>query len=118
MTIPRIVCLVPLRGNSKRMPGKNIRPMAGKPLAYWACCAARDSRYVTEVYVSTEDEQIARTVESFDLGVRVVARPKSLATDTSTTEDVLLHFMRSVDFDIVATIQATSPLTSSADLDR
>jgi YrbI family 3-deoxy-D-manno-octulosonate 8-phosphate phosphatase len=89
--------------------------MAGKPLAYWACRAARNCRYITDVYVSTEDEQIARTVNSFDLGVQVVVRPKSLATDTSTTEDVILHFMKSVDFDVLATIQATSPLVSSTD---
>lgn len=117
MTMPRIVALLPLRGGSKRIPGKNIKPMAGRPLAYWACCAAKNSRHVSDVYVSTEDEQIARTVESFHLGVQVLARPKSLATDVSTTEDVILHFITLVDFDILATIQATSPLVSSTDLD-
>ena len=58
-----------------------------------------------------------RTIESFRLGVQVLARPKILATDDSTTEDVILHFRTLVDFDIVATIQATSPLVSSTDLD-
>lgn len=115
--MPKIVALIPLRSSSKRIPGKNIKPMGGKPLAYWACCAARNSRHISDVYVSTEDEQIARTVESLNLGVQIVARPKSLATDTSTTEDVMLHFMSLVDFDVLATLQATSPLVTSADLD-
>ena len=61
--MPKIVALVPLRAGSKRIPGKNIKPIAGKPLAYWACCAARNSRYISDVYVSTEDEEIARTIE-------------------------------------------------------
>ena len=116
--MPKIVALVPLRGGSKRIPSKNIGSIAGKPLAYWACSAAKNSKYISDVYVSTEDDEIARTVDSFGLGLKVARRPLSLATDTSTTEDVLLHFMGLVDFDIVATIQATSPLTSSADLDR
>jgi YrbI family 3-deoxy-D-manno-octulosonate 8-phosphate phosphatase len=117
MSIPRIVALVPLRGGSKRIPGKNIKPIAGKPLGYWACAAAANSRYINDVYVSTEDEQIARMVESFNLGVQVVPRPAVLATDQTTTDVVMLHFMNVVNFDIVATIQATSPLVSGSDLD-
>jgi YrbI family 3-deoxy-D-manno-octulosonate 8-phosphate phosphatase len=117
MSIPKIVALVPLRGGSKRIPGKNIKPLAGKPLAYWACSAARRARYIKDVYVSTDDERIARTVESFGLGIQVIPRPENLATDVSTTEDVILHFMNLVDFDILATIQVTSPLVTNTDLD-
>ena len=117
MSSPKIVALIPLRGGSRRIPGKNIKPLAGKPLAYWVSSAAKGSKHITEVYVSTEDPEIARTVESFDLDIRVLERPKSLARDNSTTDDVMLHFMTGVDFDIVATIQATSPLLSSEDLD-
>lgn len=114
---PKIVALIPLRGGSKRIPGKNIKPIAGKPLAYWACAAACSCRYIEDVYVSTEDQLIARTIESFALGIRVVARPESLAMDNSTTDDVMLHFMSQVDFDVLATIQATCPLVRGIDLD-
>jgi YrbI family 3-deoxy-D-manno-octulosonate 8-phosphate phosphatase len=114
---PKIVALIPLRGGSKRIPGKNIKPLLGKPLAYWACAAAAHCPRIREVYVSTEDEQIRAVVESFGLNVRVLARPPALAADTATTDDVILHFAAAVDFDIVATVQATSPLVSSSDLD-
>ena len=116
MTFPKIVALVPLRGGSKRIPRKNIKVMAGKPLAYWACAAAKACQHISDIYVSTDDDEIARTVESFDLGVRVLARPKALAADDATTDDVILHFMSLVDFDVVATLQATCPLVTGKDL--
>lgn len=113
----KIVALIPLRGGSKRIPGKNIKPIAGKPLAYWACAAARECQHIEEIYVSTEDDRIARTVQSFGLDIQVVARPDSLATDYATTDDVMLHFMSQVDFEVLATIQATCPLVTGTDLD-
>jgi CMP-N,N'-diacetyllegionaminic acid synthase len=70
MSQSKIVALIPLRGGSKRIPGKNIKPIAGRPLAYWVCAAARNSKYIKEVYVSTEKEEIAQTVECFGLGIR------------------------------------------------
>jgi YrbI family 3-deoxy-D-manno-octulosonate 8-phosphate phosphatase len=116
MIFPKIVALVPLRGGSKRIPRKNIKVMAGKPLAYWACAAAKACPHISDIYVSTDDGEIARTVESFDLDVRVLPRPKVLAADDATTDDVILHFMSLVDFDVVATIQATCPLVTGSDL--
>jgi N-acylneuraminate cytidylyltransferase len=118
MSTPKIVALIPLRGASKRIPGKNVKPMLGRPLAYWACAAAANCRQISEVYVSTEDEQIRQAVESFGLKVRLVERPPALASDNATTDAVILHFATVVGFDIVATIQATSPLVSSTDLDH
>lgn len=117
MSTPKTVALVPLRGGSKRIPGKNIKPMLGKPLAYWACAAAASCPQISEVYVSTEDQRIRNAVESFGLNVQVVPRPPTLAGDNATTDEVILHFAAVVDFDVVATIQATSPLVSGSDLD-
>lgn len=114
----KIVALIPLRGGSKSIPHKNIKPIAGKPLCYWVCRAAAHAKTIDEVYVSTEDEKIKRTVLSFGLNVKVIDRPKRLATDTASTEAVMLHFMNSVAFDILVTIQATSPLTQGRDLDN
>lgn len=113
----RIVGLIPLRGGSKRIPYKNIREIAGKPLAYWACRAAGESRSINEVYVSTEDPRIRAVVESLQMEVKVMERPAELAGDKATTEAVLLDFMGKVAFDLLITIQATSPLTSAQDLD-
>jgi len=113
----KIVALIPLRGESKSIPYKNIKEIAGKPLAYWTCSAAINSKNIDEVYVSTEDEKIKKTIQSMNLGIKIIDRPKEFAKDTSSTESVMIHFMKKVDFDILVSIQATSPLTTSEDID-
>lgn len=115
---PKIVALVPLRGGSKSIPHKNIKKLAGKPLAFWALSAAANSKLIDEVWVSTEDKKIKKMVESFGLNIKVVDRPAEHATDSASTESVMLHFAKEVPFDILVTLQATSPLTQSADVDR
>ena len=114
----KIVALIPLRGGSKSIPHKNIKKMAGKPLAYWVCKAASEAKNINEVWVSTEDPKIKKVVMGFGLGVKVLDRPKELAEDSSSTESVMIHFSKEVPFDIVVTLQATSPLTTSADVDQ
>lgn len=118
MPAPKIVALIPLRGGSKRIPGKNIKPLCGKPLAWYACAAAARCPQISQLWVSTEDPEIRAAVEAFNLDIRVLDRPRALADDNSTTDAVMLHFAAAVSFDILATIQATSPLVSSDDLDR
>lgn len=107
-----------MRGDSKRIPSKNIRPIAGRPLAYWVCQAAKACRSLDEVYVSTEDPGIRQVVDSFHLGITLMERPKELATDDASTDSVMLDFAAKVDFEVLATIQATSPLLLPEDLDR
>ncbi len=114
----KIVSLVPLRGGSKSIPGKNIKEIAGKPLCFWVLQAVAGSKYIDEVWVSTEDEKIKEAVLSFGLKVRVIDRPQEFAKDSSSTEQAVLHFAENVSFDILNLIQATSPATESADLDK
>lgn len=115
----RVIALVPLRGGSQSIRYKNIKPIADKPLAYWVLKAATDAPSINKVYVSTEDPQIKNAVKALRLGVEVIDRPYDLATDLATTDSVMGHFMEKVpDFDILFTIQATSPLTTAKDLER
>lgn len=113
-----IVALIPLRGGSKSIPMKNIKLLAGKPLSCWTLEAAAASVHVGAVYVSTDSDEIASVVLGLGLGVKVVSRPDEFATDGATTESVMLHFMREVTFDVLVTIQATSPLLTAHDLDQ
>lgn len=92
--------------------------MAGKPLAFWTCKAATESKYIDEVWVSTEDPKIKKAVLDFGLDIKVIDRPAELAQDNSSTESVILHFAKSVPFDTAVTLQATSPLTTGKDLDQ
>ena len=113
-----IIALIPLRGGSKSIPKKNIKALAGKPLAAWTLEAAVNCSAIRSVYVSTDSPEIADVVTALGLGVKVIMRPAEYATDDASTEAVMLHFMHQVDFDVLVTIQATSPLLSAADLNK
>ncbi len=113
-----VVALIPLRGGSKSIPQKNIRSIAGKPLAAWVLDAATNSSNIDKIFVSTDSNEIAEVVQSLGLGVDIIFRPPELATDEASTESVMQHFMTRVGFDLLVTIQATSPLLTAEDLDE
>ncbi len=110
---------IPLRGGSKSIPKKNIRPLAGKPMAWWTLQAASECPGVDAVYVATDSDEIAAVVESFRLPkVRVIGRSPETATDTASTESALLEFAHAhPEVGTLLLIQATSPLLRSEDLE-
>ena len=111
------IALIPLRGGSKSIPKKNIKLLAGIPLCNWVIKAALSSSLIDSVYVSTECDEISSLVSNSFKEVNIIKRPLSLASDNSTTESVMINFMENVSFDNLITLQATSPLLSSDDLD-
>jgi len=111
------VALIPLRGGSKGIVKKNIKPMVGKPLCAWVLEAAANARHIDQVYVSTDCLEIADTVMGLDLGIEVIHRHPDLANDTASTETVMLHFAQAVRFNNLVTIQATSPTIKSSPLE-
>jgi N-acylneuraminate cytidylyltransferase len=92
--------------------------MAGKPLCAWTLEAATACPSIDSVYVSTDSGEIADLVQGLGLGVQILMRPAEYATDEASTDAVILHFMSKVDFDLLVTIQATSPLLTNRDLDH
>ena len=65
----RILAIIPARGGSKGLPGKNIRPLLGKPLIGWTVEAAKNSKYIDDVFVSTDSREIADVAEQFGMNV-------------------------------------------------
>ena len=112
------VALVPLRGGSKSIPDKNIRLIAGKPLCAWVLEAACLSGVFDKIVVSTDSLKIANVVRGLGLPVEILDRPAELATDEASTESVMLHAAQVLDFDVLATIQATSPLVQPEDFQK
>lgn len=120
------VAFIPVRGGSKSIPLKNIKPIAGKPLVYWTVRAACHCAAIDQVYVATDSEKIKEIVESFKQGgeaalfekVVVIGRSAESASDTASTESAMLEFAVNYDFDTIALIQATSPLLKGEDLNR
>lgn len=114
----KYVAFVPLRGGSKSIPGKNIRPIAGKPLCQWGIEAAVGSKLIDAVFVATDSDEIRRVVQSFGHPkVQVVGRSPATATDTASTESAMIEFAEARDFEHLVLIQATSPLLRNSDLD-
>ena len=110
--------LIPLRVGSKSIPKKNIKLIANKPLCYWTIYAAIKSPLIDNVYISTDSKEIIDVIQSFNFNIKIILRPDELATDTASTEDVMIHLMKEVDFDNLVTIQATSPLLTDKDLNN
>ncbi len=116
-----ILAIIPVRGGSKGIPGKNIKLLANRPLVAYSIDAAKGSKYVTRTVVSTESRQIKQVVQ--DLGAEVIDRPQELAQDETKTAPVLLHVLdylkQNEDYepDIVVLLQATCPLRDSKELD-
>lgn len=111
----KFVALVPMRGGSNSIPDKNIKMIAGKPLCAWALGAVCTSGIFDRIVVSTDSDRIADVVSELGINIEILPRPDELATDSASTESVMLHMAEHVSFDVLATIQVTSPLVSSDD---
>jgi YrbI family 3-deoxy-D-manno-octulosonate 8-phosphate phosphatase len=112
----RCVAYMPLRGGSRSIPGKNIRLLAGRPLFAWALGAALKSDCFDEVWVGTDTESIRSAVEQwFPDRVKLFRRGPATCTDEASTESALLEFAAAERFDVLCTVQATSPLTRPED---
>jgi CMP-N-acetylneuraminic acid synthetase len=115
---PRFLALVPARGASKGIPGKNIKQMAGKPLIAWTLLAAKASKYPLRVVCSTDDEEIAKIARAWGAETPFL-RPDHLATDDAPTPGVVLHALEALaeSFTHVVLLQPTSPMRTSSDID-
>jgi CMP-N,N'-diacetyllegionaminic acid synthase len=118
----KILAIIPARGGSKGVPGKNIKLLNGKPLMAYTSEIALQSKHFTEVIVSTEDSQIVEV--SKRLGIKVpFIRPMALAEDHVPTIDVIIHALNwygniNIFFDAVCLLQVTSPFRTLEFLDK
>lgn len=118
----RVLGLIPARSGSKGLPGKNIILINGKPLIYWSILSGLNSAYIDNLVVSTDSEDIAKISVKYGADVPFM-RPADLATDTTSTFDVITHAIgqlgkNNFKYDIVVLLEPTSPLRESSDIDR
>jgi CMP-N,N'-diacetyllegionaminic acid synthase len=131
----KAIAIIPARGGSRRLPRKNVRPLCGVPLVAWSIRAAQDAKLVSEVYVSTDDLEIAMEAERY--GAEVVMRPPEISGDEARIEDALLHAVHvvveariragktaeeikaaTIRPDVVVTLQPTSPFRAEGLIDQ
>ena len=103
------LAVIPARGGSKGLPGKNIRPLLGKPLIAWSIEAAQSALSIDRMLVSTDSEEIAEVARQF--GADVLSRPAALASDEATTISENEHVIpQKPEADTFVVLQPTSPL--------
>lgn len=114
----KILALITARGGSKGIPRKNIKPLSGIPLINWTINAAKQSAYIDRLILTTDDIEIA------DIGIQAgcevpFMRPSSLATDTATSMDVILHALENIkpNYDYLLLLQPTSPFRTTRQID-
>jgi len=116
------IAFIPVRGGSKSIPLKNIKPINGKPLVYWTAKAANDANCVDKVIIATDSDEIKNTVKSFNFEkVEIYNRNPENAQDTSSTESVMLEYIEYANLDSndnFILIQATSPLLKANHIDE
>jgi CMP-N,N'-diacetyllegionaminic acid synthase len=113
----KVLAIIPARGGSKGLRGKNIIDVCGKPMIAWSIEAAQKCSYTTTIIVSTDDEKIKLVAEQYGVAVPVL-RPAHLSQDETLSSDVLLHCINeNQGYDTICMLQPTSPLRTAGDLD-
>lgn len=117
----KVLALVPARRGSKGLPLKNIRPLQGKPLLAWPIEAARNSRFVDRVVMSTDDAEFAAAARAAGADTPFL-RPAELANDSAPSIGFILHALDTLaasgeQYDYLALLEPTSPLTEAEDID-
>lgn len=114
--------IIPARGGSKGLVGKNLYPVAGKPLLAWTLEQAKSSIMLDDILVSSDSDEILDLADNYS--VSSVRRPPEISRDSSSTEEALIHgvaeYERRYDgkIDEIVLLQATSPLRTDCDIDE
>lgn len=115
------IAFIPVRAGSKSIPLKNIKEINGKPLVYWTAKSANDAECIDKVIIATDSDEIKAVVKDFALPkVEIYDRDAQNATDTASTESVMLEYINKSDLkadDNFFLIQATSPMLKAEHID-
>ena len=115
------IAIIPARGGSKGIPGKNIKNLGGKPLIAHSILDALEAQQVDRIYVTTDNPEISQV--STDYGASIIHRPAELANDTASSESALIHALMEIEKsginpELIVFLQCTSPLRTGLDIDR
>lgn len=118
----KVLAVIPARGGSKGLPGKNIKPLNDKPLIAWSIESANASKLINKTIVSTDDSKIIDVAKKFGANIPFV-RPEELSSDTATTKDVLIHALNELNnldetYDYLVLLQPTTPFRKAGDIDK
>jgi CMP-N,N'-diacetyllegionaminic acid synthase len=118
----KILAIIPARGGSKGLPGKNKKLLQGKPLVAWPIDAAKSCKYIDKVLCTTDSDEIQQIAINFG-AVAPFLRPEYLASDTAHSVDVIIHAIEFLEktgeyYDYIVLLEPTSPLTTGGDVEK
>lgn len=122
--MPEILGIIPARAGSKRVQDKNLRLLNGKPLVQYAMQAALDSKKLSKIVLSSDSQEILDCAKVYGDQIIAIERPSQFATDDSPAIEYVQHVLTylkqsgNTQFDHVAIIQPSSPLTKGYDIDN
>ena len=116
MKTSKVTALVPMKGNSERVPNKNIRLLNGKPVCHWILESLSKSKYVDEVIINTDSSKIKKIVSGFDL-VKVIDRPDYLLGDKVSIQPLIAHDIEYARNEIILQTHSTNPLLKTETID-
>lgn len=112
-----VLAMISMKGHSARVPGKNLRELAGRPLYQWILMALMDAERVDEVVVETDSDEIAESVNEF-CDLRVLRRPRTLCGDEVPMNDLIDFTLSQTEADVFLQTHATNPLLRAETIDR
>ena len=118
MEIPKITALVPMKGHSERVPHKNIRPLMGKPAFHWIMETLSASKYIQEILVNTDSEEIAESARSNFEKVKVLVRPDFLLGDMVSIQPLIAYDIEQTDAAYFIQTHSTNPLLTVESIDK
>lgn len=113
----KVSATLPMKGNSERVPNKNIRLLNGKPVCHWIIESLSRSKYIDEIIINTDSEKIKETVSDFKL-VKLLDRPDFLLGDAVSMQPLIAYDINFAKNDVIFQTHATNPLLSSETIDR
>lgn len=118
----KVIAIIPARGGSKGLPGKNVKPLLGKPLVAWSIKQALKSKYIDYILLSTDGEEIAKIGKQYGAEVPFL-RPSEYATDDSPSSDLVIDALGKLEsmgqrYDYIVLLEPTSPLRKKDDIDE
>ena len=114
----KIIALVPMRHHSQRVPGKNYRPLAGKPLFHHIIGTLLRVPQINQVVVDTDSEQVMAGLRQNFPSVMILERPEALRADTVSMNDILIHDTGCVEADLYLQTHSTNPLLTTGTIEK
>lgn len=118
MNSNKVIALVPMKGHSERVPGKNMRSFCGRPLFHWIIMSLQNSNYISKIIINTDSQEIARnTLENFN-NVEIVERPESIRGDSVPMNDIIAYDLSRTHGEHFLQTHSTNPLLNTHTIDK